>query len=674
MKIFGWKSAGRALARPGKTHVPLTRPFGARSFGGGGLGEWPQSYEAQLREGYLSNAIAQRAVRLVAEGVASAPLSASDDAALALVNATSGGQALLETLAAQLLLHGNGYVQLLTAPDGSLCELYALRPERVSVEADVRGWPAAFRYKAGEAVTRLGAHELIHIRSHHPLDDHYGLGCLGAASGAIAIHNASAKWNKALLDNAARPSGALVHEAAEALSGDQFDRLKEELAAQFSGQANAGRPMLLEGGLKWQALSLSPADMDFAGLKAAAAREIALAFGVPPMLLGLPGDATYANYREANKALWRQAILPLAGKILDALSEGLRPWFADLTLKVDADQVTALSEDRERLWAQVSAADFLTMEEKRVAVGLAAVPEISAVAANTVKNKTGILELKFNPWHDTQNGQFTFARQGSPSASGGGSFGGGGASGSWDPPTKTKPTPKPKPKPTVIPKRPAPIIKRRKVVTKPPPKPVASPPSVSHEAPAGEKPSPAPKLTGTPSGSMIAAGAAFAVGAAAAVKAIAAATAAAASAAKPIAVPSTVNAGGYNFDTDGIGRSEKIYGKLRLEPTQTRSRRFQDAAGRPDRESSDHGGHFIARQFGGPKIQENHFAQDAAINTGKYRRLENKWKRALKRGKEVEVEITPRYTGSSKRPDSLDVVYKINGRIRSKNVPNKPEG
>ncbi|MBP6435055.1 MAG: phage portal protein [Sphingorhabdus sp.] len=366
MKLFGWKSAGRGMLRPAKKHVSLTR-----AFAGGVIGEWPKSYEAQLREGYLNNVVAQRAVRLVAEGVASAPLSASDDAALALVTTTSGGQSLLETLAAQLLLHGNGYVQLLTAPDGAVCELYALRPERVSVEADARGWPAAFRYKAGETVTRLGANELIHIRSHHPLDDHYGLGCLGAASGAIAIHNASTRWNKALLDNAARPSGALVHEAAEALSGEQFDRLQEELKRSFSGQDNAGRPMLLEGGLKWQTLSLTPADMDFAGLKAAAAREIALAFGVPPMLLGLPGDATYANYREANKALWRQAILPLAGKILDALSEGLRPWFADLSLKVDVDQVSALSEDRERLWAQVAGADFLTVEEKRAAVGLA---------------------------------------------------------------------------------------------------------------------------------------------------------------------------------------------------------------------------------------------------------------------------------------------------------------
>ncbi len=323
-----------------------------------------------MRDGYLHNAIAQRAVRLVAEGVASVPFVASDDAAAALVRATSGGQALLETVAVHLLLHGNAYIEMLHGTDGAPCELFALRPERVVVEADARGWPVAFVYRAGNSATRLAAASIIHIRQVHPLDDHYGLGCLGAASGAVAIHNAADKWNKALLDNAARPSGALVFDGAEALSADQFDRLKAELEASFAGAMNAGRPMLLEGGLKWQALSLSPADMDFISLKASAAREIALAFGVPPMLLGLPGDATYANYREANKALWRLAILPLAGKILDAIAEGLRPVMPGLSLSVDLDQVTALSEDRERLWAQVSAADFLTLEEKRAAVGL----------------------------------------------------------------------------------------------------------------------------------------------------------------------------------------------------------------------------------------------------------------------------------------------------------------
>src|SRR3546814_8405943 len=74
----------------------------------------PLSFEAQVREGYLANAIVQRAVRLVAEAAGSAPLVASDPALAALVSANSGGQGLVETLASQLLLHGNGYVQILT--------------------------------------------------------------------------------------------------------------------------------------------------------------------------------------------------------------------------------------------------------------------------------------------------------------------------------------------------------------------------------------------------------------------------------------------------------------------------------------------------------------------------------------------------------------------------------
>ena len=71
-----------------------------------------------------------------------------------------------------------------------------------------------------------------------------------------------------------------------------------------------------------------------------------------------------------NRALWSQGILPLARKVFEALAEGLRPWFDGLELGIDLDAVPALAEDRERLWAQVGAADFLTTEEKRAAVGL----------------------------------------------------------------------------------------------------------------------------------------------------------------------------------------------------------------------------------------------------------------------------------------------------------------
>jgi len=238
----------------------------------------------------------------------------------------------------------------------------------------------------GEKVTTLrlededGWPQVIHVKGFHPIDDHFGAGCLTAAAPAVAIHNAAAAWNRALLENAARPSGALVYDGpadAGGLTGEQFDRLKGELAQAYAGGANAGRPMLLEGGLKWQSLSLSPADMDFAELKAAAARDIALAFGVPPMLLGLPGDATYANYREANRALWRLTLLPMGAKILAAVAEGLAAWFPDTTLAFDLDRIPALADDREKLWGQVTAADFLTPDEKRALLALPPAPPLS---------------------------------------------------------------------------------------------------------------------------------------------------------------------------------------------------------------------------------------------------------------------------------------------------------
>jgi HK97 family phage portal protein len=378
MKWFGRKYAGRADARP-----VLARGWSIAQ------AVQPWTYEDGVRAGYVANPIVQRAVRLIAEGVGSVPLAGAVPEALRLVRSRTAGQALLETVAMQVLLHGNGFVRVMTphslasgestspAKGEGLAptDLFALRPERVTVERDAQGWPVAYLYRAGQSVQRIAAEDaagrpaLIHLRSAHPLDDHYGLGCLGAAAGAVAIHNAATKWNQALLDNAARPSGVLTMDG-ETLAPEQFSRLREELDAQFSGTPNAGRPLLLEGGLRWQAMSLTPADMDFVGLKSSAAREIALAFGVPPMLLGLPGDAAYANYKEANRALWRQAILPLAGSILGGLNEALLRWWPDGAVRVDLDHVPALADEREALWAQVTAADFLSRAEKRKLLGV----------------------------------------------------------------------------------------------------------------------------------------------------------------------------------------------------------------------------------------------------------------------------------------------------------------
>jgi len=336
-----------------------------------------RSYETQFDEVYRRNPVGQRAVRLVAGMLGGltidGPSTSSGQTAVALVKASG----LLEGITASLLLQGNAYVQLIADGGDQPVELCPLRPERVQVVSDERGWPVGYLYRAGARVTRVnrldpfGRIQLAHIKALHPRDDHYGMGCIEAAIAAASVHNRASRWNKSLLDQGARPSGALSYEPADGsvMSAEQFKRLKEELASEFSGSGNAGRPMLLEGGLKWQALSLTPADMDFVALKEGAARDIALAFGVPPVLVGLPGDATYANAREAGRALYRQTILPMAGKILDALGAMLSDWLGPVSLSVDTDQISELAEDRAALWQAVGSASFLSDAEKREMLG-----------------------------------------------------------------------------------------------------------------------------------------------------------------------------------------------------------------------------------------------------------------------------------------------------------------
>jgi HK97 family phage portal protein len=177
--------------------------------------------------------------------------------------------------------------------------LYALRPDHMKVVPGPDGWPQAYEYTVAGSSVRFeqGAAlpPILQLTLFNPLDDYYGLSPLEAAAVAVDTHNSAAKWNKALLDNAARPSGALVYAGPEGnvLSDAQFERLKKELADQYQGTANAGRPLLLEGGLDWKPMSLSPKDMDFMEAKHSAAREIALAFGVPPMLLAIPAGRSF---------------------------------------------------------------------------------------------------------------------------------------------------------------------------------------------------------------------------------------------------------------------------------------------------------------------------------------------------------------------------------------------
>ena len=350
----------------------------------------PRDTVSLTRGGFVGNPVGFRSVRLIAEAAAAVPLICEDRAAryevhpvLDLMRRPNPGQGraeLFEALFGQILLSGNGYLEAVGLTAAGLPEeLHVLRSDRVSIVPGPDGWPVAFDYAVGGRKHRFdmtgSPDPICHIKSFHPMDDHYGLSPMQAAAVALDVHNSASAWSKALLDNAARPSGAIVYRGADgqgSLSPEQYDRLVDEIEMNHQGARNAGRPMLLEGGLDWKPMGFSPADMEFHETKTAAAREIALAFGVPPMLLGIPGDATYANYAEAHRAFYRLTVLPLAARVAASVSWWLSEHLGqEVALRPDPDQIPALAEERDQQWRRVSEATFLSDAEKRSLLGLA---------------------------------------------------------------------------------------------------------------------------------------------------------------------------------------------------------------------------------------------------------------------------------------------------------------
>ena len=356
---------------------------------GSGRVVWsPRDTGSLTKTGFTQNPIGFRSVKLIAEAAAALPVVLQDaerrydvHPVLELMRRPNGAQGraeLFEALYGQMLLSGNGYLEAVAGAAGVPQELHVLRSERMHIVPGADGWPVAYDYAVGGRKHRFDmtgpVDPICHIKAFHPQDDHYGLSPMQAAAVAVDVHNSASAWSKALLDNAARPSGAIIYKGADGqgvLSADQYDRLVFEMESHHQGARNAGRPMLLEGGLDWKPMGFSPSDMEFHETKLAAAREIAIAFGVPPMLIGIPGDATYANYQEANRAFYRLTVLPLATRVLAGVSWWLSTYLgAVIELKPDLDQIAALSAERDQQWARVAGATFLTDTEKRALLGL----------------------------------------------------------------------------------------------------------------------------------------------------------------------------------------------------------------------------------------------------------------------------------------------------------------
>ncbi|WP_417451298.1 phage portal protein, partial [Kordiimonas sp.] len=292
---------------------------------------------------------------------------------LARPNPRVRGENFLYNFVGYHLIAGNAYA-LAVGPDGRAPkELWLMRPDTVNVLEGQDGLPAGFEQKVAGKAQRYGTRSVLHWKTFNPLSDWYGMAPLEAAALSVDAFNEGSRWNLALIQNGGAPSGVLYNEAGDApLTDEQFSHLKAEVERRYTGGANAGRPLLLEGGLKWQEMGMSPKDMDWTAAKNMSAREIAMAFGVPPQMLGIPDAQTYSNYSEARQSLWEDTITPMMLEIASELTNWLTPMYGDrtLTLRPDFDDVPALEAKRTARFERIAGAGFLSDAEKRRMLGM----------------------------------------------------------------------------------------------------------------------------------------------------------------------------------------------------------------------------------------------------------------------------------------------------------------
>lgn len=346
----------------------------------------PRNYAHFAKEGYQYNVVAYQAINRVADAVATIEWEVwQGDKAIegehplkalwSRPNTQQTGGEYLRSVIGYLLISGNSYIETVGGLRQPIVELHNPRSDRMKVVPNGEGLVGAYVYKYQSREVRwqvdpiTGRGPMHHMKLWHPLDDFYGMSPIEAGAFAVDQHNEAMKWVQALLQNSARPSGALTMKDGSKLGDEQFNRLQAQIEQQYAGAANAGRPMLLEGGLAWEQMGLSPSDMAILETKFSSARDIALAFGVPPQLLGIPGDATYSNYKEARLAFYEDTVLPLLGYLLHTFNDIFEEPFSGAYIKPNLDSIPAIAEKRQELWDAIDKSKELTINERREAKG-----------------------------------------------------------------------------------------------------------------------------------------------------------------------------------------------------------------------------------------------------------------------------------------------------------------
>lgn len=287
-------------------------------------------------------------------------------------NPQDGGTAFIKNTLAFYLISGNSY-NFTAGPDaGPPKEMYYTRPERIKILPGTKFEPiGGYRYTVNGVDHKpdFKPEEVLHLKAFHPLDDWYGLSPIRVAAKQVDIQDMAARWNANLLKQDCRPPGALVTEGN--LDDEQYIRLEKMIEKKIMGLENVGRPPIFEGGITWQPFAISPKDMDWINSDKLNSRKICSVFNVAPELIGDAENKTYSNYKEARKALYMEAILPLMDYLRDEYNNWLTPQWNEerLFLEYNKNAIEAIKEELDAVYKRQAMAWWRTINQRRVSCG-----------------------------------------------------------------------------------------------------------------------------------------------------------------------------------------------------------------------------------------------------------------------------------------------------------------
>ncbi len=258
---------------------------------------------------------------------------------------------------------------------GQSVELWPLRPDWLEITTFSMGLPVTYSYTPSDTyeestVKQYQFSELMIWAEYNPLFRWRGLSPLYSAAYSIDTLNEYAKSNKAMLENGMTPSGVLWTDSE--VSDTSFSRLQEQFNGKYAGAKNSGKPMILDGGLKWQGMSFSPRDMEFVSGKRLSQLDVCQVLRVPPQIIGIEGSQTFANYEQARAAFYEDEVIPMVNGLLSELLGFLRKDFKlppTYKLIVDTDGITALEPRRAERNKVIDGLTSLKVDEKRAAMG-----------------------------------------------------------------------------------------------------------------------------------------------------------------------------------------------------------------------------------------------------------------------------------------------------------------